>query len=276
MAEIIGTAASIASFIGLAGQVVIGATNLYKFFTDIRDGPEDIQDLTNEIKVVESISQNIFLLSREVKTFTEEQSIIMPMLLEAKKRIDRLSKILEEFSPKHNSSKTVVLLKNIQYAFKREVVQKHLRNVYRIKSLLMNVQSNIDRYTHIPRHRNSIFTNSYSHSALQLDIRTLASTTVDFIKILHENQNTNLTILRGIQCVVEQTNPATVQPQNELLEINKKTQRVTENGSHTPWITTRRSELPAVNSTYPSHVELNAGNKHPLEEFAENQVCLPC
>jgi hypothetical protein len=96
---------------------------------------------------------------------------------------------------------------------------------------------------------------------------------VDSVKTLHENQNMSLTILHGIQRVVEQINLATVQPQNELLEIN---QRVTENGSYTPWITTRRLELPAANSTYPSHVELNAGNKHPLEEFAENQVCLPC
>jgi hypothetical protein len=155
MAEIIGTTASIASFIGLAGQIVVGVTNLYKFFTDIKDGREDIQDLRTEIKMVESISQDIFLLSGKVENFAEKQSIIIPTLLEVKKRIDKLSKILEEFNPKHDSSKTALLLKNIQYAIKREVVQKHLRNVYGIKTLLMDVKSNIDRYTHIPLYRNS-------------------------------------------------------------------------------------------------------------------------
>jgi hypothetical protein len=99
---------------------------------------------------------------------------------------------------------------------------------------------------------------------------------VDSIKTLQEGQNTNLLMLSSIKRVVEDMNPATVQAHNELVEINKENQRVTENGLYTPWITTRRSKLPATNGAYPSYVGLNVGDKHPLEEFAENQVCLPC
>ena len=105
----------------------------------------------------------------------------------------------------------------------------------------------------------------------------LASTAVNSMKMLQKDQTTSLAMLRDIQHTVhQQMNRATTQSRDERLETNKENQGVTEDFSGAPKTNTTKSELLAANGANPPHLELNAGNKLPLEEFTGNQVFPPC
>lgn len=55
MAEALGVAGSLTSFIGLAGQVAQGVNYLYNFFNSMKDAPKDIRSLATELKILGTI-----------------------------------------------------------------------------------------------------------------------------------------------------------------------------------------------------------------------------
>jgi hypothetical protein len=59
MAEALGVAGSVVSFIGLAGQVAQGANYLYNFFDGMQDAPSDVRSLAEELKILGNILDEI-------------------------------------------------------------------------------------------------------------------------------------------------------------------------------------------------------------------------
>src|SRR5437773_10144573 len=55
MADVLGAAGSIASFAGLAGQLLHGVQFLYDFFSDVREAPGDIQRIASELQLIDAI-----------------------------------------------------------------------------------------------------------------------------------------------------------------------------------------------------------------------------
>ncbi len=55
MAEALGIAGSVVSFVGLAGQVAQGVNYLYNFFNSMQDAPRDIKSLATELKILGTI-----------------------------------------------------------------------------------------------------------------------------------------------------------------------------------------------------------------------------
>ena len=59
MAEALGIAGSVVSFVGLVGQVMQGVVFLHGFLGDIKDAPEDIRDLNTALKLLAEVLGDI-------------------------------------------------------------------------------------------------------------------------------------------------------------------------------------------------------------------------
>lgn len=134
MAEALGVGASVVAFVGLAGQVAQGVAYLYNFFGAIQDAPADVQSLTEELKVLSPILDDI-------RRHGYENASIRAALEQCNACVEELNALVTKSKLTTTQSKARKIWSQLNVAFRSEKFQKHTERLERAKLALIPAQN---------------------------------------------------------------------------------------------------------------------------------------
>lgn len=140
MAETLGVVGSIVGVAGFAGQLVKSSKFLYDFFKGIRDAPDDVRKLLEELEILGSIFGNI------QNSFTGHDLELEMALKYCEQRINELIRLIKASDPSKVPKKRQRLWKQFKIALNNSEIAKHVGNLERAKSMVMQACANITRY----------------------------------------------------------------------------------------------------------------------------------
>jgi 3-polyprenyl-4-hydroxybenzoate decarboxylase len=137
MAELLATAGSVVGFIGLAGQVAQGCTFIWNFVEDVKDAPEDLRRLKEELKLTKDVSSalGILLENSPPDSFTNTKEAAAGALASCAGTIKELTTLLSGFRSKRKHK--------IKAALNKEKIRKLLSQVHHAMSIVASAQSNM-------------------------------------------------------------------------------------------------------------------------------------
>ena len=142
MAEVLGVAASAISVAAFAGQLAKTSAYLYTLFRDCQSAPREIERLSTELRLVNSILNTI------QSSFSDSHPD--PNLALALKHCDsivnELSSIVATLGPVQGAKKKQILLKRLRATLKLPELAKHATSLERAKLMLMQCCANSTRY----------------------------------------------------------------------------------------------------------------------------------
>ena len=133
MAEALGVAGSVVSFIGLAGQVAQGVNYLCAFFDSVQDAPSDIRSLSSDLKVLGTILD-------EVGRDGIESASLTAALKRCKDVIEDLESLVQKSKLTIEQSKARRLWSQMSTAFRNEKFRKHIEKLEGSKSTLLHAK----------------------------------------------------------------------------------------------------------------------------------------
>lgn len=148
MAEVLSAPASVIAVVGFAGQLAQSSALLYDFFKGFKNAPEDIQALSQELQVFTSILTNIN------QSPYQANAGLRQALGECEKVILKLSSAVRSIQPAQDTSKPRLWVKQFRATLKRSELAKHLRDLERAKSTLLQCCTSAMRY--VNRNRGTI------------------------------------------------------------------------------------------------------------------------
>jgi hypothetical protein len=131
MAEALGIAGSVVSFVGLAGQVAQGVNYLYNFFNSIQDAPKDIKSLAAELKIVGTILD-------EVNRDVVDSACLRAGFQHCKDIIADLDGLVQKSNLASKQSKAKRLWSQMSTAFRNEEFRKYIEKLERAKTTLLH------------------------------------------------------------------------------------------------------------------------------------------
>jgi hypothetical protein len=134
MAEF-AAAASIAGFVGLAGQVLQGLRFLCDFFDDLNDLPEDVQSLSTELRILRKVVEEIE--TRDANKY----SALEDALKYCKKCTEKLEAIVKSYDTSATKTRTERLWKDMSVAFRSKKLGKYVERLKRARDLLRDASS---------------------------------------------------------------------------------------------------------------------------------------
>lgn len=140
MAELLGLGASVLAFVGLAGQMVQGASFLATFFGDMKDAPEDVQMLAVQLKTLGTILQSL-----DVESVDDGEDEALERIAEAlaccKPWIDKLNTLIRRHNtPDMFVAGRVKLWSRMSTAFKKQKFSKYVRGLHDGLALLLHAR----------------------------------------------------------------------------------------------------------------------------------------
>lgn len=139
MSEALGVAAGVISIAGFAGQLAQSSAFLYNFFKDLKNAPEYVRSLSNELQVITSI-----LITIE-KSFNIQDRDLEHALKYCEQTINGLSDIIRTVEPVPNLKKQQKLWKQFNAALKGSELAKRLGTLERAKTMLIQCCANATR-----------------------------------------------------------------------------------------------------------------------------------
>jgi hypothetical protein len=133
MAEALGVAGSLTSFIGLAGQVAQGVNYLYNFFSSMKDAPKDIKLLVAELKVLGTILD-------EVNRDGIDSAPTRAALQWCKEITGDLESLIRKNNLTTDQSKARRVWSQMGVAFRNEKFRKYTDRLERAKSTLLHAK----------------------------------------------------------------------------------------------------------------------------------------
>jgi len=133
MAEALGVAGSVVSFVGLAGQVAQGVNYLYNFFESVRDAPSDIRSLAGDLKVLGEILD-------EVGRDGIESAPLTAALQRCKDVLADLESLVQKSKLTSEQSKPRSVWSQMSTAFRNEKFRKHIEKLEGAKSTLLHAR----------------------------------------------------------------------------------------------------------------------------------------
>jgi hypothetical protein len=134
-AEALGFGASVAAFIGLAGQIVSGCQYISNLLDDARDAPKDLRALRNEVETVQgsvSFFQKTLSLLDQDNICDEAKST----LEETASAVKELRELVDEFCTGSRR------LGGLKVAFKKQRIEKSVKRLQCAKLSLIALQEN--------------------------------------------------------------------------------------------------------------------------------------
>ena len=133
MAEALGIAGSVVSFVGLAGQVAQGVNYLYNFFNSMQDAPNDIKSLAAELKILGTILD-------EVNRDVVDSAALGAALQLCKDIVAELEGLVQKSNLTSKQSKVKRLWSQMSTAFRNEEFRKYIERLERAKTSLLHAK----------------------------------------------------------------------------------------------------------------------------------------
>jgi hypothetical protein len=130
MAEALGVAGSVVSFIGLAGQIAQGVNYLYNFFDSVQDAPSDIRLLVEELKALRDVLD-------EVDGDQIDSAPLQTALQRCKDVIRDLEGLVQKSKLTSEQSKPRKLSSQMGTAFRNEKFRKYIERLGRAKTTVL-------------------------------------------------------------------------------------------------------------------------------------------
>lgn len=137
MTGVLATAASAVGFIGLAGQVAQGCTFIWNFIEDVKDAPEDLQRLKEELKLTKDVSSSLgnLLENSPPDSFMNTKEAAAAALASCAGTIKELTTLHSGFKSKRRHK--------IKVALSKEKIRKLSSQVHHAMSIVASAQSNM-------------------------------------------------------------------------------------------------------------------------------------
>src|SRR5437667_6376760 len=136
MADALGAAGSIASFAGLAGQLLHGVQFLYDFFSDVREAPGDIQRIASELQLIDAI------LGEICKRGCADDPTVNAAAGYCKSWIDGLETLARRSEPSSAKIGANKFWSQMSVAFRKKKFGKYIDGLERAKSMLLHAWLN--------------------------------------------------------------------------------------------------------------------------------------
>jgi hypothetical protein len=133
MAEALGIAGSVVSFVGLVGQVAQGVNYLYSFFNSMQDAPSDIKSLAAELKLLGTILD-------EVNRDVADSAALRAALQLCKDIITELEGLVQKSNLTSKQSRVKRLWSQMSTAFRNEEFRKYIERLERAKITLLHAK----------------------------------------------------------------------------------------------------------------------------------------
>lgn len=146
MAEVIGLVGSAVGIAGFAGQLAQGSAFLYHFFDDFKDAPNDVKRILEELRFLESLLASI----QKTYDVTGHDQQLEQALQHCGGCINELLVIVKANEPAPNLRECKKTWKKFRFALKQPHISRHLLNLERAKSILLQSCANIARYIMVP------------------------------------------------------------------------------------------------------------------------------
>jgi hypothetical protein len=137
MAEALGIAGSVVSFVGLAGQVAQGVNYLYNFFNSMQDAPNDIKSLAAELKILGTILDEV---NRDVVDSAALGAALGAALQLCKDIVAELEGLVQKSNLTSKQSKVKRLWSQMSTAFRNEEFRKYIERLERAKTSLLHAK----------------------------------------------------------------------------------------------------------------------------------------
>ena len=141
MAEAFGIAGGIASFPALMKQLI----SFYNFYENLRDVPEDVQNIVTEITTLRSSLNTSGLYSQQLESQGYDAEEFRSLLLETSKWLKKVEEMLEDCTAEASIGRGLTLGKRIRFLFKKKKIGGHIGVLERMKAFLMAARSNLER-----------------------------------------------------------------------------------------------------------------------------------
>lgn len=145
MAEILGIVSGAAGLVGLSGQILQGCLFAKAFFNDVKNAPDDIKRILEELEILQAAAEKTKLLFEEVNgshANINEQFFDPPLTL-CFGIVTRLGKKLAEVSQKIETTKSSRWWEMMKAAARTKIINGQLVSLERAKSSLLIVQQDI-------------------------------------------------------------------------------------------------------------------------------------
>lgn len=133
MAEALGIAGSVVSFVGLASQIAQGVNYLYNFFNSMQNAPSDIKSLAAELKILGTILDEV---NRDVVV----SAALGAALQLCRDIIAELEGLVQKSSLTSKQSKVKRLWSQMSTAFRNEEFRKYIERLERAKITLLHAK----------------------------------------------------------------------------------------------------------------------------------------
>lgn len=141
MAEAFGIAGGIASFPGLVKQLI----SFCNFCKNLRDVPEDLQNIVTEITTFRSSLNTSGLYSQQLESQGYDAEEYRSLLLKTSKGLKKVEEMLEECTAEANIGRRLTLGKRIRFLFNKKKIGDHFGGLERMTAISMAARSNLER-----------------------------------------------------------------------------------------------------------------------------------
>lgn len=139
MADALGVASGVISMVGFVGQLAQGSAFLHGFFKDLRDAPQAIGRISEELLILTA-------LLKEVQSAYASEAPDMALELKfCAKTIHELTEVVRKLELPPNTAKATRRWKQFRAALTEPEISKHLGSLERAKSMLLQCCSNATR-----------------------------------------------------------------------------------------------------------------------------------
>ncbi|KAH6889817.1 hypothetical protein B0T10DRAFT_571906 [Thelonectria olida] len=135
MAEVLGAVSGAVSLVAFTGQLAKSAASLYTFVNDIKDAPDDVRRIAQELQISQLV------LSKLPSTFTGQDVDLNQALAHCEGCVDELIEFKKKIDPEARLSRHGKLWAQCKFAAKRSDLAKYLSNLQRANFLLQQACS---------------------------------------------------------------------------------------------------------------------------------------
>ena len=140
MAEILGAAGSVVSFVGLAGQILQGCQNAHSFLNNVRHASEDLKVLKTEMALFEQTLRDFqcILGLLEASGYKNAYSDPQPALCYCELTVEKLKKLVKKYDKKCRT-----LSSRFSIAWRKKIFEKRVARLQAAAAHIRNVPANI-------------------------------------------------------------------------------------------------------------------------------------
>lgn len=138
MAEALGVAGSVISFVGFVGQLTQGVVFLCGFLSDIKDAPEDIENLNTVLRLLSIILE-------DVQKHDEDSPALQTAVIYCESWVAKLKSLVQRYTPNAGETGVKRVWSQLNVAFRSKKFKKYIEGLETAKSMILHAQVDLAR-----------------------------------------------------------------------------------------------------------------------------------